>query len=81
MMATDIIYAYRRRGLDQFVTCDKEQYLELMEKPRLFEVKIFYEFEPEFECKFCGQPSRIDPSDQRPPVDYCMPEDHVDEDE
>ena len=77
MMATAKIYAYRRKGLDQFVTCEEEQYLELKEKPRLFEVKIFYVVEPEFECnvtpnligevhtcKFCGQPSWIDPSDQ-----------------
>ena len=27
-------------------------------------------------CRFCGSPSRVDPSDQRTPPDYCHPEDH-----
>lgn len=27
-------------------------------------------------CKYCGQPSDIDPSDQSPPVDYCHDTDH-----
>ena len=27
-------------------------------------------------CKFCGEPSAVDPSDQIPPADYCHPEDH-----
>lgn len=29
-----------------------------------------------FVCKFCGQASRIDPSDQEAPPDYCHPSDH-----
>jgi len=31
---------------------------------------------PPYECKFCGDPSWVDPSEQEPPVDYCHPEDH-----
>lgn len=29
-----------------------------------------------YECRFCGAPSAVDPSDQTPPADYCHPEDH-----
>lgn len=29
-----------------------------------------------FVCKFCGQASRFDPSDQESPPDYCHPSDH-----
>lgn len=29
-----------------------------------------------FVCKFCGQPSELDPIDQCAPVDYCHPGDH-----
>lgn len=29
-----------------------------------------------YRCKFCGQPSWIDPSDQSPPPDYCQEVDH-----
>ena len=32
-------------------------------------------------CKYCGLPSRIDPSDQVKPADYCHPEDHGEEPE
>jgi hypothetical protein len=35
---------------------------------------------PEFTCKYCGLPSRYDPSDQVRPVDYCHPEDHGNDD-
>jgi hypothetical protein len=35
------VYAYRRKGLDYFCTCDESRYLELSEK-RNFEVAIFY---------------------------------------
>jgi len=28
-------------------------------------------------CKFCGEPSEVDPSDQTAPADHCHPEDHV----
>lgn len=37
------IYAYRRKGLDYFCTCDLEKYEELSQKDNLFETKIFYE--------------------------------------
>lgn len=29
-----------------------------------------------YTCKYCGQPSWIDPGDQEAPVDYCHPSDH-----
>lgn len=41
-----VIYAYRRKGLDYFCTCDKEQYTELADKPHLFEVTVFYTATP-----------------------------------
>ncbi len=34
------------------------------------------EQEAPFTCKYCGQPSWIDPSDQSPPPDYCHEIDH-----
>lgn len=40
------VYAFRRRGQDQFCTCDETRYLELADKPRLFEVKVFYKEPP-----------------------------------
>lgn len=36
----------------------------------------FGEQEAPFTCKYCGQPSWIDPSDQSPPPDYCHEIDH-----
>lgn len=36
------VYAYRRKGRDDFVTCDRERFDELSAKPRLFETRIFY---------------------------------------
>ncbi|HCF4509458.1 TPA: hypothetical protein NIF35_003466 [Pseudomonas aeruginosa] len=36
------VYAYRRKGLDDFVTCDRERFDELSTTPRLFETRIFY---------------------------------------
>ena len=36
------VYAFRRRGLDDFCTCTKERYEELVDKPNLFEVTTFY---------------------------------------
>ncbi|AZR94999.1 hypothetical protein BBB39_15435 [Bordetella trematum] len=38
----DPVYAYRRKGLGDFVTCDRERFDELSTKPRLFETRIFY---------------------------------------
>lgn len=37
--------------------------------------------EAPFTCKYCGQPSWIDPSDQSPPPDYCHEIDHGTEDD
>ncbi len=31
---------------------------------------------PQHDCKYCGAPSWIDPSDQTPPQDYCQEIDH-----
>jgi len=36
------VYAFRRKGLDDFVTCSQERFEELQAKPRLFETRIFY---------------------------------------
>ena len=36
------VYAFRRRGLDDFYTCTKERYEELADMPNLFEVTTFY---------------------------------------
>lgn len=36
------VYAYRRRGLNEFCTCDERRYKELSAKPSLFEVAVFY---------------------------------------
>jgi hypothetical protein len=36
------VYAFRRRGLNDYCTCTKERYDELSAKPHLFEVSVFY---------------------------------------
>lgn len=36
------IYAFRRKGLEDFCTCTEERYFELAGKPNLFEVAEFY---------------------------------------
>ncbi len=36
------VYAFRRKGLDNFCTCTKKRYAELSAKPNLFETCIFY---------------------------------------
>jgi hypothetical protein len=41
-MQGEPVYAFRRKGLIDFCTCDKRRYLELKEKPTIFEVAIFY---------------------------------------
>jgi len=38
----NVVYAYRRKGLDYFCTCDYERYLELKEKDHLYDVTKFY---------------------------------------
>jgi len=40
------IYAFRRKGLDDFCTCDKRRFDELSQKTTLFEVRVFYHFPP-----------------------------------
>lgn len=39
------VYAYRRKGLEYFCTCDEARYLELSDKQNLFEVCKFYTME------------------------------------
>ena len=36
------VYAFRRKGVDDFCTCDAGRYLDLKAKPDFFEVAIFY---------------------------------------
>jgi chromosome segregation ATPase len=36
------VYAFRRKGLDDFCTCSEKRFLELSSKQNLFEVKKFY---------------------------------------
>ncbi len=36
------VYAYRRKGQDAFSTCDEARYIELSDKPHLFEMAVFY---------------------------------------
>jgi hypothetical protein len=38
----ELVYAFRRKGLDDFCTCDERRYRELKNKPNLFEVAVFY---------------------------------------
>lgn len=40
------VYAFRRKGLDYFCTCDERRYEELAQKPTLFEVKVLYTLPP-----------------------------------
>ena len=40
------VYAFRRKGLDDFCTCDKRRFDELSQKPALFEVQVFYRSPP-----------------------------------
>lgn len=41
-MAAEPVYAFRRKGLDDFCTCTEKRYAELSAKPNLFEIRIFY---------------------------------------
>lgn len=36
------VFAFRRKGLDDFCTCTEKRYAELSLKPNLFETRIFY---------------------------------------
>ena len=38
----DSVYAFRRKGLEDFCTCDEARYEELSNKPHLFETRVFY---------------------------------------
>lgn len=57
----DTVYLYRRKGLDDFVTCDKSRYDELSDKPDHFETRVLYT-EPQpaepvnqlRKCRHCG---------------------------
>lgn len=40
--AQEPVYAFRRKGLDDFCTCTEKRYAELSAKPNLFETRIFY---------------------------------------
>lgn len=40
--AAEPVFAFRRKGLDDFCTCTKKRYKELSLKPDLFETRIFY---------------------------------------
>lgn len=40
------VYAFRRKGLDDFCTCDKQRFDELSQKTTLFEVRVFYTIPP-----------------------------------
>ena len=42
----DPVYAFRRKGLDDFCTCDKQRFDELSQKPNLFEVRVLYTLPP-----------------------------------
>ena len=48
-MEQEPVYAFRRKGLDDFCTCDKRRYDELASKPDLFEVAVFYTAPPKCE--------------------------------
>jgi len=41
-MIGEPVFAFRRKGLDDFCTCTEERYAELSTKPNLFETRIFY---------------------------------------
>ena len=40
--AAEPVYAFRRKGFDDFCTCTEKRYAELSAKPNLFETRIFY---------------------------------------
>ena len=40
--AGERVYAFRRKGLADFCTCDEARYEELSNKPHLFETRVFY---------------------------------------
>ena len=42
MKTAESVFAFRRKGLDDFCTCSEKRYKELSLKPNLFETCIFY---------------------------------------
>jgi hypothetical protein len=45
-VAGEPVFAFRRKGFDDFCTCTEERYAELSAKPNLFETRIFYTTPP-----------------------------------
>ena len=45
-MIGEPVFAFRRKGLNDFCTCTEERYAELSAKPNLFETRIFYTTPP-----------------------------------
>lgn len=45
-MVGEPVFAFRRKGLNDFCTCTEEHYEELSAKPNLFEVRVFYTAPP-----------------------------------
>ena len=45
-MIGEPVFAFRRKGLDDFCICTEERYAELSAKPNLFETRIFYTTPP-----------------------------------
>jgi hypothetical protein len=43
------VFAFRRKGLNDFCTCSEHRYNELAQKPNVFEVKKFYTAPPQRE--------------------------------
>lgn len=41
-LEVEAVYAFRRKGQDDFCTCSESRYLELMNKQDMFEVTVFY---------------------------------------
>jgi len=65
------VYAFRRKGLDDFCTCDERRYLELQGKPHLFEVAIFYRATPTAQtpCHCKDRPANECPGEWEPGCD------------
>ena len=54
--ASEPVYAYRRKGLSYFCTCERKQYEELVTKPNMFEVTVFYPTpQPTKPCERCAE--------------------------
>jgi len=62
------VYAFRRKGLDDFCTCDKRRFDELSQKTTLFEVRVFYHSPPTAE--------QIANETAEAIAEYCRNQDH-----